>query len=189
MKTTRRFDRCVAGLMCLALVTPRLVRAETAPSVASTPRAFQTLDIRLSPEGEFRGQLVDSHGQPGRVVPVELWQEGHVVARQMTDGQGCFQFGRVQAGVYQVLTPGTGTIVRLWQPAAAPPAAQDTMMLVRGAVVRGQHPPHHAPHGGVYDGVFMKTLSNPWVFTGLLGAGIAVPIALSNNDDDDREGS
>jgi hypothetical protein len=34
----------------------------------------------------------------------------------------------------------------------------------------------------------MKTLSNPWLFSGLLAAGIAIPIALSN-DDDDRDGS
>ena len=46
------------------------------------------------------------------------------------------------------------------------------------------HPALNTPHSGVYDGAVMKTLSNPWLFSGLLAAGIAVPIALSNNDND-----
>jgi hypothetical protein len=111
------------------------------------------------------------------------------MARSVVDQQGRFAFEGLQAGVYQVLGAGTGSVLRLWQPAAAPPAAQSALLLVEGPVVRGQHPRHFGcPPPGAYDGAVMRALSNPWVFSGLLAAGIAIPIALSD-DDDEAEGS
>jgi hypothetical protein len=131
---------------------------------------------------------VDAQGQAVSGATLELWTQGRIVGRSTADRQGNFRFAGLRAGVYQVLAPGAAGVVRLWQPTAAPPVAQPALLLVQGATVRGQYPPREpCPPHGVYDGALMKTLGNPWVFTGLVAAGIAVPIALTN--DDDRNGS
>jgi hypothetical protein len=144
----------------------------------------------LSEQGDFLGQIVDAQGSPAVGADVELWTQGKLAARGVADESGRFRFVGTRAGVYQVLASGTGSVVRLWQPAAAPPAARHAILLVQGPVVRGQYPPRQSGcQTGLYDGAVMKTLSNPWVFSGLIAAGIAVPLALSNSDDADREGS
>jgi protocatechuate 3,4-dioxygenase beta subunit len=144
--------------------------------------------VRLSEAGQFAGQIVDAQGQPVADAAVELWAQGRIAGRGTTDPQGRFRFAGLRAGLYQVLAPGAAGVVRLWQPAVAPPAAGPALLLVQGSTVRGQYPPRqeHPPHG-VYDGALKRTLGNPWVFAGLVAAGIAVPIALTN--DDDRNGS
>jgi hypothetical protein len=174
--------------MCIATIMPRIGLAQSPASQALTAQS-RTQDIRLGERGQFQGQIVNAQGRPSARAEVELWKNGQPVARSVADQHGRYQFQGLKAGVYQVLAPGTGGVLRLWQPAAAPPSAQSALLLVEGPVLRGQHP-HElgCPPPGAYDGAIMRALSNPWVFSGLLAAGIAIPIALSD-DDDEGEGS
>ena len=189
MKLTKQRNVGLVAWVCIAIVLPRTGLSTERPSRPAAEAQIRAVDIRLSEQGRFQGQVVDGQGRPSPGAEVSLWRNGQMIARSVTDQQGRFGFERLQAGVYQVTGPGTGSVLRLWQPAAAPPAAQPALLLVEGPVVRGQHPRHLCgPPPGAYDGAMMRALSNPWVFSGLLAAGIAIPIALSN-DDDDEEGS
>jgi hypothetical protein len=63
---------------------------------------------------------------------------------------------------------------RVWTVNTAPPVAQPGAMVVAGQdLVRGQA-----------SSPVLRFFTNPWVLAGLVGAAIAIPIALSNDDDD-----
>jgi hypothetical protein len=190
MKKAQRKKAWVVTLICVSLGTPRVAYSVEPANPVRNQHRVQSADVRLDPRGALIGQLLDTQGRPASRVPVELWRSGERIAATATDADGRFGFAPVTVGVYQVLAAeADALVVRAWQPATAPPAASDQLLLVRGSVVRGQYPPRAcAPPAGVYDGAVMRTLSNPWVFSGLVAAGIAIPIALAN-DDDDRQGS
>ncbi len=184
MEATRLRNRMVVSLICVALVVPRSGVADESASDRGQG-GLRAFDVRLTDQGDFGGQFVNSQGQALSETQVTIWTKDELAGRAVTDRDGRFVFRGLPAGVYQVIAPGVGCIARLWQPSAAPPAAAEAILLVQGPVVRGQYPPRpNTPHPGVYDGAVMKTLSNPWVFSGLLAAGIAVPIVVSNNDND-----
>lgn len=188
MKASQLLHVVLIALICATSVVPRGVGAsELGASVNRDP--LRTTDIRLEAAGGFRGQIVASEGRALSGESIELWSHGRCISRCITDDGGQFRFPSLRPGVYQILANGTGRVIRLWNPGTAPPVAQDALLLVQGPVIRGQYPPRgYGGQKGVYDGAVMKTLSNPWVFSGLIAAGIAVPIALSNNDND-RDGS
>ncbi len=183
MITSRKFRTTIVAVTCMTLICPLSGRSAE-PGVRSAPQhALQALDLRLNEAHRLDGQLVDSEGQPRASVEIELWNQGQLVQRTITSPEGGFQFQPPRGGTYQVITDGTGCVVRVWQPQAAPPSAKSSLLLVQGPLVRGQYRPTQtgiAP--GLYDGKVMKALSNPWVFGGLVAAAIAVPIAISAND-------
>jgi hypothetical protein len=137
MRSPGHFHRLTIGLTCLALITPRPCVADELSREPSR-QIFQATDIKLTADGRFDGQIVDSLGHGAPATEVQLWSDGKLAARCVADQEGRFQFPGLRAGVYQLLAPGTGRVVRLWQPAAAPPAAQSALLLVQGPVVRGQ---------------------------------------------------
>ena len=110
-----------------------------------------------------------------------------------------------------MMAPQAYGMYRVWTGQAAPPSATESVLLVQqGEVVRGQYVD---PYGGApadpYGGPMMGDacgpcgpppacgplrslwpeesscgfLANPWVIGGAIAAAIAIPLALSDNDD------
>jgi type III secretion system FlhB-like substrate exporter len=96
-------------------------------------------DFAISDSGVLRGKVLDRQGQPVANSPVVLLNGRSEVARAQSDARGDFQFQMVKGGLHQVATNGDMVVCRLWTAAAAPPAAQNAVLLCGGnTVVRGQ---------------------------------------------------
>ncbi len=168
MKFFPNLQRLAAALATVGLLLPSSLLAAPQASALRTSQA-SLIDVALQAEGTFHGRVVDASGRAQPGVEVALVQRQQAVASTTTDAEGQFAFSGVRGGVYEVTTLGGSEAVRLWAPRTAPPAAQNALLLTGGGdVVRAQ----------LWGG-----LSNPWVLGGIVAAAIAIPLALSNDDD------
>jgi hypothetical protein len=114
----------------IGLVAPQ-VRVVSAADVqrAAAPRiAF--VDVSLSQDNLLRGQLVNGEGIPKAKSQVTLASGGEVVARGVTDEQGFFALKVEKGGVYALSDGETATLVRAWTSQAAPPSANNGVLMV-----------------------------------------------------------
>jgi hypothetical protein len=142
------------------------------------------MDASLAPGGLLVGQLVDEHQRPIPDAAVTVLSVGRPVAETRTDSHGAFAVKGLRGGVHQVAAAETLTTFRLWATGTAPPNAQESLRIVRGAdAVRGQWgPPSFL--GGVIEHTKVWA-TNPFIVGGVVATAIAVPVAIHNLDDDD----
>jgi hypothetical protein len=143
--------------------------ALAAPPISKAP---VLVDVQLRNGGLLLGQVVRPDGSPLPGARVSLRSGNQDLASGTTDRSGYFAFSGLRTGTYQVAAAnGIGTY-QLWTADIAPPAAQRGALLVAGMdTVRGQHTPEQ----------FGQMLARPVIVGGLIGAAIAVPIAVSNS--------
>lgn len=172
MKRFRTFGFAAAICACLPIASPQLTYAATpaTPHVAeqslSTPK-----DVALGAGGSLRGQVVNGQGNPVAGTRVVLVKDSQLVSMVETDRNGQFTASNLTGGVYQIATQEGVGVYRLWAANTAPPAAEQSALLVAdGQVVRGQ------------GGQLLSFLANPWVLAGLVAAAIAIPLALDDDD-------
>ena len=163
----------------MALLPAQQVLAATPLGPGNPERAAAApvvRDVSLQAGGVLRGQVVDRQGKPCAGIPLTVTNVGSTAERPVeaqTDGQGQFQVKGLSAGVYQVATADGGAVCRLWAPNAAPPAAVPAALVVQG----------EGPVRGNLGGIGLLG----WTLIGVgVAAAIAIPLALSN---DDNEGS
>jgi hypothetical protein len=198
MKRFRTLGRLMAAIACIAMIAPRASwSSEVVRRSSSSPAVAPITDVRMDAHARLGGQLVDRQGRPRSDVEVSLWSRGERIARTRTTADGVFFFGQLRGGLYRVEASEAIGLCRVWTADSAPPAAQSAVLLVDGVAVRAQQdcftpaplPARHARQSGLYsghyDGAILRTLSNPWVVGGAIAAGIAIPLALS----DDSNGS
>ncbi len=160
-----------------------------APCAHANQAAVRTLDISLQSDGVLFGQVADAGGNSQVGIPVTVFAAGKILGRGTTDRAGNFQIKGLTGGVVTVEAAGTQGNCRLWAPGTAPPAAQQGLLVVApdqvacgqncgscvgcgSGVCRG--------HGGGLLGIM---LDHPFVTAGVIGAAIAIPLALDDDDD------
>ncbi len=134
----------------------------------------QIADVALRDGGVLVGQMVNGQNAPLSGVRVSLQDtQNREVAAAVTDHQGSFAISGVRSGLYQVVTPQSRQVYRVWSAGMAPPSAQQGILLVApGQTVRGQGcDTCGAPCGG-------GLMSHPGVIGALVGAGVATAIAV-----------
>jgi hypothetical protein len=173
---TRKF--CVLALLASALMVGQL------PLVAGEAAQFQAVDVALQANGVLVGQLTDSQGQPLAGVPVSVVANGQEVARCQTSSTGTFQAADLHGGVVQIVAANNARVCRLWAPGTAPPAAQQGVLMVSGNVVRGQCDAVGCGScvGGHGGGLLGLMLDRPVVTAGVIGAAVAIPLAVGDDD-------
>jgi hypothetical protein len=147
-----------------------------APAAAAPQHSVAVADVALSKDGGLHGRVVDAHGAPVAQTPVVIRANGVDVEAVTTDRNGNFAASNLRGGVYQLVAHENVQSYRLWAPGTAPPSAPSQATLVAGApVYRGQ------------DGYAAPPLNTGAVLAvGLVvTAAIAIPIAVSNANDDD----
>lgn len=170
-----------------------ILGAVLSPCAYGDATAIRTLDIALQTGGVLSGQVADAVGNGLAGVPVEIFAGGKEIGRSTTDKKGKFQIAGLTGGVVTVAAAGAQGNCRLWSPGTAPPAAQQGLLVVSqdqiacgqncgscvdcGSGVRG------GGHGGGLLGIM---LDHPLMTAGAIGAAIAIPLAL---DDDDSPAS
>lgn len=146
------------------------------PRAAAEATKLAVYDVALQTDGGLRGQVVDGQGVAAKNVEVAIGQGGKIVGSTHTDHDGRFQLTGLRGGVYQVATPGSIAVYRLWSEQTAPPAAKPAALIVdKPTTVRGN----------LGNRGFIGLLSNPWFWGGLTATAIAVPLLLQDHDDDD----
>jgi hypothetical protein len=174
-------QRAAALLACLGMLSqPALatspVAAQTAPAVA---------DIALAEGGVFTGKVVNAQGAPLASATVSLQQAGLEIANTVTNEEGVFAVQGVRGGLYQVVSEGGVVSYRLWAPNTAPPAANQSALIVTGdAILAGQQccPPNNCPpsRGGR---VMSWVREHPLLVAAGIATAIAVPLAVADDDD------
>lgn len=129
------------------------------------------MDIALQENGMLLGMIVDVQGQPASGAAVSLRQANREVVRFAADAQGRFAVTGLRGGMYEIATPRSTGLYRLWAANTAPPSAQAGVLIVEGAAqVRGQSPFPVASIGRVA------------TVTGLIAGGIAVPVVYGTKN-------
>lgn len=190
MRTACRVWTYALVIVCGSLVASNLAYGQSPQGPRNSLQAVATcVDVVLAPGGVLRGQVQSGQAAPCGAMELVLMQVGKESARTTTDQNGMFQLSGVRGGAYAVTAGGATMDVRLWAEGTAPPAARDSLMVIaRGEVPQGQGSDglqgqgSDVTRGQGPGGTFWRTVTNPWVSAGLIGAAIAVPIALNNND-------
>ena len=194
----KQFREFAVALSCVGMLMAPVATAATAPIAVRT--AVQApRDIALHQGGKLVGQMLDAQGAAIAGATVSVTTAGKEVARVQTDLAGKFQVAGLKGGVHQVATAGQQDVYRLWAPQTAPPAAQQGLMLVSGTdIVRGQScgtgvgcgsacgsgGGGRVLGGGAGRGGIGNWIANhPIVTAGAIGAAIAIPLALEDDDD------
>jgi hypothetical protein len=105
-------------------------------------------DVKLVDEGVLAGQLLGQSGNPIADETVFLADSKQVIATTKTCEDGTFKLRGIQSGSYGIGSHQTSSLVRVWSPGTAPPAAsKEILLVVTGQTVRSQM-------GGINDGMF-----------------------------------
>ncbi len=187
MSRLRPFARMCAGLACLGTILPTSALPAAVPtggdwdnpppngrSVGEPSRITSVGDVELDPAGSLRGVVVNVQGVPIAQAEVVVRQADRQVARTETDAQGCFLADNLRGGIYEVAIGRYTRQFRTWAARTAPPNTKPFALIVVGVepwraeldVVRGQRTP-----GELF-------ASDAVILTGLVGAMIAIPIAV-----------
>ena len=170
MRITRSLQYFAAALACLGTTAPQLAFA-AAPAAAVQEAPAKVTDVMLHADNLLAGQLVDPQGAPLAGAKVTVSQGNWTVGETTTTAEGVFAVRHLRSGVYTVDAGGTQGVYRVWTANTAPPAAKPAILMVQGEAARGQFVPG-----------LLGPLGNPWVLAGIVGAAIAIPIALDSSN-------
>jgi hypothetical protein len=134
------------------------------------------VDVALRPGGVLVGGLVRADGAPVSGTPVEVRQQGRMVASATTDGRGWFAISGIRGGLYEVTTGGSSAGCRAWTAETAPPIASEALLLVVTPVVRGQEVSFNPRH------LKICALTALGVSTAALITSIVLPLVLDDDD-------
>lgn len=191
MKRHTWWQRACAWVAAATVVVPMQVMANqpvVVPQVPVKPQptqpAVKTVDVALDVHGRLSGQVVNVEGQP-QVKSVVSLTDGKQTQKVITNQRGEFRLDNVATGSYRLQVGKQLKPCRVWKQAAAPPQANQGVMLIAGdQIVRGQTycgSPVAAGYGG-----FKEAMTHPLVVAGVVAAAIAIPVAIHNSDDDDN---
>jgi len=184
MGCTTLLRKIVLSIACLGLLlqTPLAMAAATSATASkAAPVAAQAknqqkvtvFDVGLHKDNTLIGQLVNTQGVPQAKQKISLIQKKRILATATTDKNGYFAFAKVAPGTYSVVAPKSQGICRVWAPKTAPPSSQLGLLMVEGkGAVRAQ------------EGPIAYWLGKPWVIAGLVGAAVAIPVAIHNHQND-----
>jgi len=129
------------------------------------------VDVAMTGQGTVVGRVVDAQGAAVPRTQVAFRSVSGQTATALTDEQGMYAVaGLAQGGLYEASAAGGSGVYRIWQPGTAPPSAQNSAMIVAGGrLVRGQN------------GTPFWSFRNPIFLGGLIAAGVAIPIAAYNS--------
>jgi len=143
-------------------------------ALAATPQGNPSptiTDVRLHESGTLHGRIVTDENAAVADMEVALRSGEKTLVVGKTDRNGCFAFSGLCNGVYKLSTAKGQHIYRAWTARTAPPAAQPYALLVTDTV-RGQ----------LAMTTFRNWMANPWVIAGIIGAAVAIPVAIHNSN-------
>ncbi|MCG6155817.1 carboxypeptidase-like regulatory domain-containing protein [Rubinisphaera margarita] len=177
MKRFNLITKSMVGLACLGMAMPQ-APAFAGPATQQMAAKVQIADVALN-NGMLSGKVVDAQGQviSGAVVKASL--NNQTVSTAVSNANGEFQLSSLNTGMYQVSSGESQAAVRVWEGAAAPPAAKSGLLLVNGQTALGQDCCDDGCTGyGGRTGLGIAAIV-------AVGAATAIAITAAQDDDDD----
>lgn len=180
---TNSIRLCMAAIMLVAAPAVAVSNETYASDPQSSPVA-ETVDVTLTSHGEMQGYVVDSQGVPVADVAVRLTTDAGRVIQATSDEKGRFGYRGLKGGAYQLHTDMGVILFRAWTTQAAPPQSAATLLVVHdNTVVRGQWAPD--PQVNNFFVRMKRVMSNPFAVATIVGASVAIPVAIHNANKDD----
>lgn len=179
------FPQAVRVVTALALLaSQQVLAAEPGALQAEAVQSIQPVDVVLGADGVMQGYVVSAQGEPTAEVEITLTTSNGEQVTTASDEKGRFGYRGLSGGTYQLETAHGVVVCRAWTPKAAPPRSAATLLLVHDAdVVRGQWSAPPAVNGSVSR--LKYAMTNPFFVATVVGAAVAIPVAIHNADDDD----
>jgi Carboxypeptidase regulatory-like domain len=109
---------------------PLIIALATLAAQAQTASRPETIDVALSASGEFVSQCQDVTGQGVAGANIRILNQGREIATATSGADGWFRFEGLQPGSYQLSANHWSNPIRVWAADAAPPVAQDPIVLI-----------------------------------------------------------
>ncbi len=190
MRKWKKLNAIVALLATVGFVIPRPCLAQIpARQVSSAPPA-KISDVVLDKDGALAGVVISAQGQPVPGAPIRISQGDVTLVNTSSDEKGRFNIRSLRGGGYQLAVGNQRLNMRIWAPGTAPPTATRGVTVVAGDVAHGQGCTAESCTGACGGmcgaGGPLSFLMHPLVIGAAVAAAIAIPLAVSNNDDDDN---
>jgi len=144
-------------------------RSHILTPMANTP---SVKDVELAAGGVLSGQVIDTAGRPLVGQTILALQSNREPLTTQADHEGQFRLSGLTAGLCQINYGEQAIACRCWVANTAPPIATKELLLTAGdSVQRGQRP-------------IADLLTGPILIGMLIGAAIAIPIAIHNSKKD-----
>jgi hypothetical protein len=169
----------------LALLLSGLL-ASPLSALAANPGevSVQPVDVTLSPGGLLRGYVVNAQGVAASGVAVRLVAPDGQQVDTRSDSQGRFGYQGLAGGSYHLQTEYGEVVCHAWTSEAAPPRSSGSLLLVHDAdLARGQWGP--PPAGNALVTQMKETMTHPFMVAAIIGAAVAIPVAIHNANKDD----
>ena len=185
MHPSPRFQRFVRIATAAALVVvPTTLAAQPDGNVASLQSKSTSVDVILSTGGVLKGYVVDAQGVPTSEVRIALVTASGERISTVSDEKGRFGYRGLENGAYQLETEHGVVLCRAWTATTAPPRSAATMLMVHDeALIRGQWSAPPGLNSAV--GKMKRVMTNPLAVATIVGAAVAIPVAIHNADQDD----
>ncbi|QDU57414.1 carboxypeptidase-like regulatory domain-containing protein [Aeoliella mucimassa] len=184
MIRSSRLGYTVRIVTVMALLTGQQVIA--APPVEQAPQveeAASSVDVALSEGGVLQGYVVDAQGVPAMGIEVKLTAPDGQMVSTISDHKGRFGYRGLAGAAYQLETENGVVACRAWTAEAAPPRAATSLLVVHDdTLVRGQW--SAPPMVNHTTGRLKRAFTNPFFVATVVGAAIAIPVAIHNANDD-----
>ena len=193
--------RTTSVVLCVLISLPVVAADVTVSNLGQSP---SVLDVRLREDHTMVGKLVNRQGKPLSNVSVEVLAKRRAPMMTKTDLDGIFVIPHLETGDLTLRMAGQTQMIRVWAFHLAPPRAPSAVLLVVGDTVRGQCCGTQCPTVCRHDsctpdcggcdsccgyGAFggrggnaYRLLSNPIVLGSMVGAAIAIPLAIDDDD-------
>lgn len=126
----RRLSKLMLWLAAISLIVPQVRTVSAADVQPATGRQMAIVDVSLTQDSLLRGQVVNRAGTPKAGAQMTLASGGEIVARGVTDDQGLFALKVEKGGIYALSDGQTSALVRAWTSQAAPPTANNGVLMV-----------------------------------------------------------
>lgn len=128
----------IAATVIATGMPPSIFATDAIPRDAGAER-LPIRDVVLDAQGSLRGAVNSENGRPVNATEVAAYHGSKLVAVTQTNAKGEFAFNQVRPGVYEIATPRSVAVMRVWNAGTEPPSAQPRTLLVEGkSVVRAQ---------------------------------------------------
>ncbi len=171
MKTTVFGKLLLVAVLVASFALPRGIVFAATPAEQTTVR-----DVALQKDGMLVGQLVDRNGQPQAGVPVTILSDNKPVATATTDKNGIFTFRGLRGGLYHLTGANGGCSL----PSMAAPARRSRFLPSRRGDCRGGSCAWPVSCSAA------RILTRPLVIAGIVGAAIAIPVAIAASEDEEE---
>ncbi|QDV69469.1 hypothetical protein Poly24_31850 [Rosistilla carotiformis] len=181
MFQTIRAKRAIAAMLCAAVCMQQAVfAAQPQFTVIEGVKVYRGIqDLALDQAGNLNGSIVDVVGQPVQGATVVIGQQTEHVTTVKTNERGEYSVEGLNPGTYQVASFAGLRTFRVWNADSAPEGAlKGAIDVTDTKTYRGQ-----CDDRGGDEGLCLRLLKSPLVWTAVIAAAIVIPLALDDDDD------